>query len=266
MTHILPDQPIARGRTADIYAWGDGEVLKLYHPWVRPEDIEHEARVGRSMQASGLPAPRVGEMVQVGGRNGLVYERLYGPSMLEMLLRKPWHRFDYAQRLATLHVRIHAQPATGDLPRQRERLAERIRQADALPLHGRTALLSTLAALPDGDQICHGDFHPANILLTAQGDVVIDWNDATLGNPLADVARFSVLALGAVATSQIPSRRIKRVVRHFHDASLRCYFQMRPGGEAEYRRWLPIMAAARLSEGIPELTDWLVAQALGTGV
>jgi aminoglycoside phosphotransferase (APT) family kinase protein len=124
--------------------------------------------------------------------------------------------------------------------------------------------LSALAALPDGDQICHGDFHPANILLTTQGDVVIDWNDATLGNPLADVARFSVLALGAVATPQIPSRRIKRVVRHFHDASLRRYFQLRPGGEDEYRRWLPIMAAARLSEGIPELTDWLVAQALDT--
>jgi Ser/Thr protein kinase RdoA (MazF antagonist) len=264
MTHILPDQPIAQGRTADIYAWEDGQILKLYHAWVRPEGIKHEARVGRSMQTSGLPTPRVGEIVQVGGRHGLLYERLYGPSMLEMLLRKPWRRFDYAQRLAALHVRVHTHPVTVDLPRQRRRLDERIRQADALPAHGRTALLSALAALPDGDQICHGDFHPANILLTTQGDVVIDWNDATLGNPLADVARFSVLALGAVATPQIPSRRIKRVVRHFHDASLRRYFQLRPGGEDEYRRWLPIMAAARLSEGIPELTDWLVAQALDT--
>ena len=88
--------------SAEQVAWGDGEVLKLYHPWVRPEDIEYEAWVGRTMRASGLPAPRVGEIVQVGGRNGLLYERLYGPSMLEMLLRKPWRRFDYAQRLAAL--------------------------------------------------------------------------------------------------------------------------------------------------------------------
>jgi hypothetical protein len=39
------------------------------------------------------------------------------------------------------------------------------------------------------------------------------------------------------------------------------YFSLRPGGESEYSRWLPIVAAARLSENIPELEKWLVAQA-----
>jgi hypothetical protein len=29
------------------------------------------------------------------------------------------------------------------------------------------------------------------------------------------------------------------------------------GSEDEYRRWLPIMAAARVAESIPELRGWL---------
>jgi len=33
-----------------------------------------------------------------------------------------------------------------------------------------------------------------------------------------------------------------------------------PGDAGEYRRWLPVVAAARLSEGIPELEKWLVKQ------
>jgi len=30
---------------------------------------------------------------------------------------------------------------------------------------------------------------------------------------------------------------------------------------AEYRRWLPVVAAARLEENIPKLEHWLVARA-----
>ena len=42
---------------------------------------------------------------------------------------------------------------------------------------------------------------------------------------------------------------------------LRRYFALRPEGYEEYGRWLPIVAAARLSENIPELERWLLAQA-----
>jgi hypothetical protein len=50
-------------------------------------------------------------------------------------------------------------------------------------------------------------------------------------------------------------------VRLFHSIYLRTYFQLRPGGEAEYRRWFPIVAAARLSENMPELENWLLKRA-----
>jgi hypothetical protein len=54
---------------------------------------------------------------------------------------------------------------------------------------------------------------------------------------------------------------LKVLVRVFHSAYLKQYFHLRPGGEEEYRRWLPVVAGARLSENIPELEKWLVTQA-----
>jgi len=33
-----------------------------------------------------------------------------------------------------------------------------------------------------------------------------------------------------------------------------------PGGTNEYHRWLPVVAAARLSENIPEVEGWRLAQ------
>ncbi len=50
-------------------------------------------------------------------------------------------------------------------------------------------------------------------------------------------------------------------MRLFHTIYLRRYFALRPAGRVEYGRWLPIVAAARLSENIPELEAWLLAQA-----
>jgi hypothetical protein len=69
------------------------------------------------------------------------------------------------------------------------------------------------------------------------------------------------LAQGAAATTQTASPIEKLFVRLFHAVYLRRYLALRPEGKVEYGRWLPIVAAARLSENIPELEAWLLAQA-----
>jgi hypothetical protein len=87
---------------------------------------------------------------------------------------------------------------------------------------------------------------------------VIDWIDASIGNPLADVARTTVILLGAAASSQIPHPFLKMLVRLFHSIYLSTYFKFLQGGEKEYSHWLPIVAAARLSENMVEMEPWLM--------
>lgn len=254
-------QPLALGRTAELYAWDPGRVLKLFHNWFELENIQFEQRMAQVVHASGLPVPEVGEILQVNHRNGMVYERVDGPSMWETLARKPWRVAHYARLTGELHAEMHANALRPDIPSQRLGLERKINTAKPLPAPVKRAVLAALATLPNGKSICHGDFHPGNILLTSSRAVVIDWIDASLGNPLADVARTTIIALGASASSQIPNRAMRVFVRLFHAMYLRHYFQLRSGGEAEYRRWLPVVAAARLSENIPELETWLVEQA-----
>jgi hypothetical protein len=85
-----PPRPIACGRTAEILPWHDGQVLKLFYDWVDPASIEYEARIARAIHASGLSVPAVGGLVSVVGRRGLVYQRIDGGNMLEMLWQRPW--------------------------------------------------------------------------------------------------------------------------------------------------------------------------------
>jgi aminoglycoside phosphotransferase (APT) family kinase protein len=252
--------PIAYGRTAEIYAWQEGEILKLFYDWFSLEDITYEAKIAQAIHASGLPVPEVSEVLRVNDRNGLVYERVYGSPMWEIIARQPWSGPHCARRMAELHAEMHASPMALNLPSQRQKLIRKIRGAKVLPAALQAKTLSALEVLPDGDRICHGDFHPNNILVTAQGETIIDWIDATKGNPLADVARSSILIMGAIASNQVRNPLEKMAVRLVHTEYIHRYFKLRPGGEDEYHHWLPVVAAARLSENIPEVEKWLIAQ------
>ena len=101
-------EPIAVGRTAEIYDWEEGQILKLFRDWFPAHSVEQEARNARAVHAAGLPVPAVGEVIEIDGRLGLIYERVEGPSMEETLKAKLWTLFRSARLLAELHADMHA--------------------------------------------------------------------------------------------------------------------------------------------------------------
>ena len=254
-------KPIALGRTAEIYAWKDGYVIKLFRDWMTAASVEYEARVARAVHTAGLSVPAVGEVVEVNGCLGLVYERVEGMSMLETFRMKPWMLFRFARLLARLHADMHA-CTVSELPSQRRRLEDRIRETRGLSTDVKGAVLKALDEITDDDRLCHGDFHPDNILMTTEGPIIIDWMDATSGNPSLDVARTSLLlSMGALPLgTPAPARWLMEAMRHwFHMAYLRRYFQLRPSGRQQPTAWQSVIAAARLGENITEEQDRLIA-------
>ena len=189
MEKIL-SHPIAEGRTAEVYEWDNGYVLKFYHDWCPPHWVEYEAMVAHAITTAGIPLPAAGEIVEVNHRRELVYERVTGIPMLQDMNMHPWRIFKHACRLAELQVKINQLYISG-LWSYKEGLIHSIHRAPHLDDELRERVLKYLGSLGDGDKLCHGDFHPGNVLLTEKGAVVIDWMTASIGNPWADVARTS---------------------------------------------------------------------------
>ena len=246
----LPAALIAEGRTAEIYPWDDHHVLKLYRDWCPPDWVEYEARIARAVYAAGVPSPAAGEIMEVNGRRGLIYERLDGISMLQDLNRRPWMLFKHARSLAELQVEINHQSAKG-LPSYKDRLSNDIRNTGYLSEDLRDKALSILAILPDGHSVCHGDYHPGNVIITKGGPVVIDWMTASAGSQWTDVARTSLLlSIGAKAAGKQISPLIRMVVRLYHRIYMNRYRALNADKEHELDRWRPVIAAARLNEDI----------------
>ncbi len=242
--------PIAVGFTAEIYPWHDGQVLKLFKQGRSRETVEYEAKLTRIVHATGLPVPAVGEIEEVEGRFGLELERVDGVSMVQAISQQPWKVKHFAHQLAELQSEMHKRTVP-DLPSQKERLKRKINQAPRLPAEVRRAAMVKLETLAEDDKLCHGDFHPDNIILTAGGPVIIDWIDATRGRPLLDVARSTLLFGGGRLPPGTPRRWLIEIIRsRFFSVYLQRYFQLNPGGQEQLPAWIPVVAAGRLDENI----------------
>jgi Ser/Thr protein kinase RdoA (MazF antagonist) len=144
---------VGRGRSADVFAYGPGEVLRRYRS---PRDTEREVAAMKHARAHGFPAPAARALSDTE----IVMERVDGPTMLSDMLRRPWRLPGHASTLAALHDRLHAIPGPEWLP----------------------------ATLGDGESLLHLDLHPDNVMLSRSGPVVIDWPNAARGPAPADIA------------------------------------------------------------------------------
>ncbi len=254
-----PGPLLTQGRTAEVYAWRENRILKLFYDWVPAEWAQHECDIGRLIAGTTLPTPRMVDSREVGGRQGIIYERVNGPSMLKLISSRPWLVLRMARQFAELHTLIHRQAGKGLIP-LRPSLKMSIEQAE-LPADLRARALGILEKLADYDRLCHFDFHPDQVLMTANGPVIIDWMTALQGDPLADVARTSVLFLvGQVPYGGGAMRALVNLYRgFFYRAYLGRYLELNRGRTRdEIQRWMIPIAAARLQEAIPGEREALI--------
>jgi aminoglycoside phosphotransferase (APT) family kinase protein len=173
-----------------------------------------------------------------------VSDRVHGPAFGVALAADP--RAPELAAMVALQVALHAASGAG-LTGLKPGLAAKLERADALAPATRERLRDRLAALPDGERVCHGDFHPWNLIGTPGKAAIVDWLDAAQGPPLADACR-SYLLLSVAAP---------RLARPY----LGRYLAVTGAAEDAVLAWLPVLAGARLSEGVPAETPALLALA-----
>jgi len=244
---------IGTGRTAEVFAWGDDRVLKLFMDWCPHSWIEREEKLSRVIYESGLPAPEVEGIIEVDGRKGIIFERVEGRPMLEEMGAKPNEAPRYAEILAELHTAIHSHEIP-DIPSLRDMIERNIRQAKTLSDEERTRALHVLNQRKDGTSLCHYDIHPMNVIMSPRGPVIIDWMTACQGNPHADIARTLLMSQGFQFA--VPPEW-HGTLKSFIDRYLERYREIRDISLKELKAWRLPIAIARLNENIPHERDWL---------
>jgi aminoglycoside phosphotransferase (APT) family kinase protein len=184
---------VGKGASSDVIAWAPGRVAKLFHPQYAFA-IDMELQRARAVQALGAPCPAVFERIEHEGRSGIVFERIDGPLLSAGMRDGSESIASVAERLAELHVELHALrvPADSSLPRLTEVLAKYL---EALPEAEREPARAELAHVAADTGLCHMDLHPGNVIVRGAELVVVDWVNACSGYLALDVARsFTLMA------------------------------------------------------------------------
>lgn len=229
-------ESLGRGRTAEVFLTEDGKALKLFFPEFQTEAPHREERIARIVSEQCPVAPAFYGTTTIDNRVGLVYERIAGEAVSETSVSDSFTIDDFSRQFARLHREIHT--ASGDGLRPLPDLIEKkIDAFDPISDGGKSLLLSHLHR--DGPrQLCHGDFHPENVILSPQQHL-----------RLSDVARTAYLikhglrpGLRAVAEEERQLR--EQVILGYCDE----YFGDNPSEKTEWAAWQIIIMINRYTE------------------
>lgn len=183
---------IGRGAQSVVVANGN-RAQKIYpanYPLAR---VNREMEAQRLAQENGIRTPKIYDVKCIENRPMLVMERIEGIPLDECMRRQPSMALSMLEDFARIQHQIHQIPFAGHEP-----LTATVRsRINQLPLDDgkRLGLMSSLRLLPEETALCHGDFHPQNVMIDESGPVIVDWADAAAGHPLADACQTYLLLM-----------------------------------------------------------------------
>lgn len=246
---------IGIGRTAEVFLDDDGYAVKLFYDWMPEAAAQHEAAILREVSGVCPCAPRFFELYRSDGRNGLRFEFIKGKMLGELLLKNPLGFFGLCRAMSALHGEIHSSEAAGLRPGD-EKFCSALQEYGGTDADTKRKLFDFVRT-HSKKSLCHGDFHPENIMIEDEGRFrVIDWVTSYSGDPLSDVARTYYLIRYGVSPNKrtLLQRTLESVGKPLiANTYLRAYF---PGGrflKKDFELWLLVVMIHRfVRERIPE--------------
>ena len=224
---------------------GEVQALRVYGPG-EERKAERERAAMEAAQAGGVPVSPVQRRGDWSGRPIALLEWCQGGSMMDVLGRRPWRAFGLGQLLGRVQARLHAAPLPDET---------RFSDLDWVSIFGEVdpALRARLAAAPGRRALLHLDLHPANVMVA--GDRItglIDWENARIGDPRADVARtWSVLRLAPMPPEA--RRPGVRLVRRALEVGWRRGYREVAGRPSDLAPFLAWAAAAMVHDLSPKI-------------
>lgn len=185
------DQVIAVRNNKTVYRDGD-RCVKVFSEDYSKADVLNEALNQARIEETGLNIPKILEVTKIDEKWAIVSQFIEGKTLAQLMEENPNKKDEYLNRFVDLQMEMQSKTCPL-LNKLKDKMNGKISQTD-LDATTRYDLHTRLEGMPKHNKVCHGDFNPSNIIITADDTpYILDWSHATQGNASADVARTYLL-------------------------------------------------------------------------
>lgn len=211
-------------------------MLKLYGEQINWDDVIEEVTIVKVASDNGVPCPAPGELVQVGNRLGVIYQRILNKkSFCTAISENPALLPELSVRMANMALALHSTPVTDSrVPSQTEKFAQILDRLTYIQGSMRQELNNALdiAARNETHTLLHGDFHYGNVITDGQKDYFIDLGAFCYGHPYFDLTMLYFTAFFADEERRQQDFHINgETTRRFWEHFKKAYFG--PGAKSD---------------------------------
>ena len=203
------------GYTAVTYFTDDGDaMIKLYYEFVDLRDIEKEKRFASLAMSLGIPTPIVGDLVEVDGKIGIIFERIKDKiSFASQMAKDPSLTDELAKDFATMSKKLHEKKVDPSLlPNRKIEALKHLESFKDLSDIEKEGVKKFIDDIPDTFNCLHGDYHIGNAILTKDNEkLFIDMGDLSYGHPYIDLGTLYFVCKDA------PSETAFRLFHNDHE-------------------------------------------------
>jgi len=221
----------------ELFKTEDGFV-KVFGDTYTKAGILNEALNQARVEETDLNIPKIKAIEVVDGKWSIVMDYIEGTTLSELMRANPDKEDEYLGLFVDLQRTVLSKRVPM-LNKLKDKMQGRISEAK-LDATTRYDLHTRLDSLPKHFNLCHGDFHPSNVIITADGTpYIIDWAHATQGNARCDAAR-TYLLFKLEGKDQLAEEYLKLFCEKTGIAKLLV------------QKALPIVAASQTIKAVPE--------------
>ena len=221
-----------------VYRDGD-RIVKVFSKGHGKANVFNEALCHTRVEESGLDIPKVLEVSTFEDQWAIPIEYVEGKTLAQLMEENPDKVEQYINQFVDLQIKMSS-CKVNRLTFQKDKFSRKINSLkDTIDATARYELCTRLNSMPAHTKLCHGDFNPTNVIVKEDGSMaIVDWSHATQGNASGDAA----------ITYQEFALKNPDLADYYLDV-----FCKKTDTAKQYvQKWLPITAAARLTQIITE--------------
>lgn len=157
------------------------------------EKVEQEFYAAQTAFKTGLPTPKMYEMVRDGNDHGYLCERIEGKkSFARLCADHPDHIAEYATKMAQLGKELHQTIIEENdyVVPMKQLLMKALETSPIVSEAQRKLLMEVAESLPESKNCLHGDFQPGNIIVANGQHYWIDLGWLSQGHYIMDLAHL----------------------------------------------------------------------------